>query len=139
MSSVPTKQAFHSFPSWPTPTIVDPQQIWEDLSLDLIEVLQKSDGYDTILVVVDRLGKYAHFLGLMHPFTVVAIAVVFTKEVMCLHGVPRTIVSNRDKIFFSKYWGELFRLQGTTLRFNTAYHLQSDGQTEVPNKCLEAY
>ena len=85
-----------------------PHHIWEELSLDFIEGLPKSENYDSILVIVDRLSKYAHFLGFKHPYTEVAIAAVFAKEIVRLHGIPRTVVSDRDKISLSKFWENSF-------------------------------
>lgn len=80
-----------------------PEQIWEDISMDLIEGLPKSDGFDTILVIVDRLSKYAHFLPLKHPFNVVSFATIFVRKVVRLHGCPRSIVFDRDNIFTSLF------------------------------------
>jgi len=107
-----------------------------DVSLDFIEGLSKSRDKDTILVVVGRLSKYAHFLPLAHAVTV---AQLYFDNIFKLHGIPRTIVSDRDKVFVSHFWQELFKLQHTALHLSTAYHPQSDGQTEVVNRCLESY
>ncbi|KAK8957341.1 hypothetical protein KSP39_PZI000693 [Platanthera zijinensis] len=116
-----------------------PHQIWDTVSMDFIEGLPKSQGKSVILVVVDKLSKYGHFLALSHPYSGETVAELFAKEIVRLHGVPRSIISDRDPVFVSQFWTELFRLQGTTFRMSTANHPQTDGQTEVLNRGVETY
>ena len=102
--------------------------------MDFIEGLLKSEGWDTIFVMVDGLSKYSHFIGLKHPFSAPSVATMFST-----HGIPHSIVYERDKVFLSKFWTQLFKLQGTTLKFSITYHPQTDGQTLVVNMCVETY
>ncbi|KAJ8759923.1 hypothetical protein K2173_010069 [Erythroxylum novogranatense] len=105
-----------------------PEAIWTDISMDFIEGLPLSHRCSTILVVVDRLSKYSHFIPLRHPFTAATVAKEFICNIVKLHGVPRSIVSDRDKIFLSTFWQHF-----------SSYHPQTDGQTEVVNRTLEQY
>lgn len=87
-------------------------------------------------MVVDRLSIYGHFFPLKHPYTAESVAKVFMDVIMRLHGLPDAITSDRDVVFLSTVWQELFTLQGVQLNMSFAYHPQSDGQTEVLNRCL---
>ena len=117
--------------------ITPPVRVWEDLSLDFVVGLPQSRGSVAILVVVDHFSKAAHFIKL--PLHYTAVRVVFAENICKLHSIPCSLISDRDPIFLSRFWRELFKLSGTTLRMSTTYHPQSDGQTEVVNRTLQQY
>lgn len=138
----PTCQATKYQPSAPAGLLQPlplPHAVWDDLSMDFIIGLPPSGGKTAIMVVVDRLSKYAHFSALPRRFSAPLVAQVFLSDICRLHGLPKTIVTDRDRIFVSQFWRELFRLCGSKLCFSTANHPQTDGQTEVTNKGLEQY
>jgi hypothetical protein len=116
-----------------------PSSIWKDISMDFITDLPKLRNKSVIMVVVDRLSKYAHFCALQHPFIASMMAQIFMDQVSKLHGMPHSIVYDRDPTFTSNFWQELFKIQGTKLHLSKTYHPQTDDQTKVVNKCLETY
>ena len=109
-----------------------PDQSWKEVTMDFIEGLPKSGGRTTSLVVVDRLTKFANFLSLTHPFTAKTVPAVLIESVYKLYGLPRVIIS--DKVNFGESFGH-----ASKLHLSTAYHPQSDGQSELENRCLETY
>ncbi|GKC58060.1 ty3-gypsy retrotransposon protein [Tanacetum coccineum] len=99
--------------------------------MDFITHLPLCSGKATVLVAVDRLSKHSHFCPLEKQFTAPQVAEIFVRDVIKLHGFPSLIVSDRNSVFMSSFWKEIFKLQGTTLSMSSAYHPQFDGQTEV--------
>jgi transposase InsO family protein len=93
--------------------------------------------YDSIWVIVDRLTKITHFLPVKTNHPVTAYAQLNIAHILSLHGVPKTIVSDRGSQFVSKFWEELHKSLGTKLLHSSAYHLQTSGQTEKVNQVLE--
>nr|GEZ38044.1 hypothetical protein [Tanacetum cinerariifolium] len=116
-----------------------PERIWKEISMDFIEKLPTSYGKLVIVVVVDRLIKYAHFIPLTNPSIASQVAQVFLDQVYKLHGLPESIVSDRDKVFLSNFWKALFAELKVKLKLSTAYHPQTDGQTKVVNRSLGCY
>ncbi|KAJ4807602.1 polyprotein [Rhynchospora pubera] len=116
-----------------------PSEAWNSIGMDFITGLPKSEGKEVLLVVVDRLTKYSHFLPFSHPYTAASVAQVFLDNVYKLHGLPVSIVSDRDPIFTSQFWQELMTKLGVKLNLSTSYHPQTDGQVERVNQCVEAY
>jgi hypothetical protein len=104
-----------------------------------VEALPRVRGKSVILTVVDRLSKYCHFIPLAHPYSTESVAQAFFSEVVRLHGVPQSMVSDRDIVFTSLFWQELMRLMGTKLHMTTAFHPQSDGQSESANRVIIMY
>eukprot|EP00268_Persea_americana_P032725 TRINITY_DN32261_c0_g1_i2.p1 TRINITY_DN32261_c0_g1~~TRINITY_DN32261_c0_g1_i2.p1 ORF type:complete len:206 (+),score=14.11 TRINITY_DN32261_c0_g1_i2:58-618(+) len=107
--------------------------------MDFIDGLPKSKGKSTIYVVVHRLSKYAHFIPISHPYTAVSVAQIFFDQIFWLHGMPQSIVCDRDPTFTNTFWKEIFQLNGTKLNYSSSYHPQTDGQTEVTNQTVEMY
>ena len=116
-----------------------PSRVWADISMDFIEVLPKVHGKSVILTVVDRFSKYAHFIPLGHPYTASSVAHAFFHDIVRLHGFPDSIVSDRDPVFTGHVWRDLFRQAGVQLRMSTAFHPQTDGQSEAVNKTIGIY
>ncbi|PNX87704.1 putative retroelement pol polyprotein [Trifolium pratense] len=101
--------------------------------------LPNSCGFTIILVVGDPMTKFGYFFPMKKDYDSKKVAEIMMQNIVKLYGMPKSIVSDRDKIFTSKFWRHLFKLQGTTSTMSSAHHPQSDGQTEVLNKCLEMY
>ena len=116
-----------------------PNIVWDKVTMDFITGLPLSKGFSIILVVVDCLIKFAYFGPLLCQFTTLKIVELFMDMVIKIHSFPSSIISDRDPVFLSNFWKQLFLLSGTTLRHNTAYHPLTDGQMEVVNWGLEQY
>jgi hypothetical protein len=121
----------------PLPT---PEAKWEQMTMDLITDLPPTkNGYDAIVTFVDRLTKQVHFAPTTKTVDAPGLAKIFRTTIFRLHGMPKVIISDRDERFLSHFWRALFATVGTHLQYSTAYHPQSDGQSERANRTLEEF
>ena len=131
-------KAEHLKPAGTLQPLPIPSWNWEEISMDFITGLPKtSGGYNSIWVIVDRLTKSAHFLPVKTSYTIEKYAELYLTKVVCLHGVPKSIVSDRGPQFTAQFWEALYDAVGTKLLHSTAYHPQTGGQTERVNQILE--
>ena len=131
-------KAEHKRPAGMLKPLSIPMWKWEQISMDFVAGLPKTRlGHDAVWVIVDRLTKSAHFLPVSMTYSVDALCKIYVKEIVKLHGVPLSIVSDRDARFTSNFWKGFQRAMGTTLDMSTAFHPQTDGQTERVNQVME--
>jgi hypothetical protein len=131
-------KAEHQRPAGPLQALPIPEWKWERISMDFVSGFPKAQGgQDAVWVIVDRLTKTAHFLPIKMNYSMDRLAELYVKEIVRLHGVPVSIVSDRDPRFTSRFWRSLQEAMGTKLTFSTAFHPQTDGQTERTIQTLE--
>jgi hypothetical protein len=116
-----------------------PTTIWADVAMNFVEGLPRMNRKSIILTVIDMFLTYSYFLPLGHPYTATSVVRLFFDNVVKLHGIPSSIVSDRDPVFTGQFWQELFRLAGVKLHLSTAFHLQFNGQSEATNKIIAMY
>jgi hypothetical protein len=131
-------KAEHQRPAGPLQPLSIPEWKWDQIGMDFVVGLPRApSGQDAIWVIVDRLTKSAHFIPYRINDSMQKMAELYIREIVRLHGVPNSIVSDRDPRFTSKFWGRLQDAMGTRLNFSTAYHPQTDGQSERTIRILE--
>ncbi|KAJ0705064.1 putative nucleotidyltransferase, Ribonuclease H [Helianthus annuus] len=131
-------KAEHQKPSGLLQQLEMPVWKWELITMDFVTKLPRTrKGNDAIWVIVDRLTKSAHFLPMKETFSMERLAKLYVDEVVSLHGVPLSIVSDRDSRFTSHFWTSFQKAMGTRLNLSTAYHPQTDGQSERTIQTLE--
>jgi hypothetical protein len=131
-------KASHLKVAGPLQPLPIPSWKWEDVSMDFVTGLPPtSQHHDSVWVIVDRLTKTAHFIPVHTTYKAKKYAELYLDRVVCLHGVPKTIVSDRGALFIARFWEQLQESLGTQLLRSTAYHPQTDGQTERVNRVLE--
>jgi hypothetical protein len=116
-----------------------PEAPWYTISVDFIVELPESHGYNTIMCVIDSLTKHTNFIPTHTTINAEGMALLFLKEVWKHHRIPRVVVSNRGPQFVATFTHKLYKLLGIKLAMSTAYHPQTDGQTECVNQVLEGY
>ena len=115
-----------------------PEWKWDNISMDFVGALPKTvKGFDSIWVIVDRLTKSTHFVPVKTGMYVAKLAEIYIEQIVRLHGIPSSIVSDRDPRFTSKFWESFQAALGSKLRLSLVYHPQTDGQTERTIQSLE--
>lgn len=107
-----------------------PKEIWRNIAMDFITGLPNPRRFEVIWVITDRFSRYSRLFPLIHPISAKSLSTLFFENVFKLHGMPSSIVNDRDPIFTSEFWKTLFKLVGTRLHLSTSYHTQSDGSRE---------
>jgi len=131
-------KAEHKSPAGKLQSLEVPKWPWEDIAMDFVTGLPRTPrGKDATWVVVDRLSKSAHFIPIRTTNSASDLAPIYTREIIRLHGVPKTIISDHDAKFTSKLWESLQNALGTEIRFSAAFHPQTDGQSERTIQTLE--
>ncbi|GKC37637.1 putative reverse transcriptase domain-containing protein [Tanacetum coccineum] len=131
-------KAEHQRPSGLLQQLEIPVWKWEGIAMDSVTKLPRtSSGHDTIWVIVERLNKYAHFLHMREDYKMERLARLYLNEIVSRHGVPISIISDRDSRFTSRFWQSMQEALGTRLDMSTAYHPQTDGQSEHTIQTLE--
>ena len=111
---------------------------WDRITMDFVVGLPLTGRkHDSVWVVVDRLTKSAHFLPVRTDYSLDKLAELYIKEIVWLHGIPISIISDRDPRFTSRFWGKLQEALGTRLNFSTAFHQQTDGQSKRVIQIME--
>lgn len=126
-----------------TPALLE--QAWSIIALDFITKLSLSKEpltgilYNSILVIIDILTKYVYLVPYKESSTAKDLAYIFNKTIIAQHSIPNKIISNRDKLFTSKFWQSLMDQMGIKQKLSTSFHSQTDGQTERTNQTIEQY
>ena len=124
-------KAEHKHPTGELQPIELPEWKWDQITIDFVVGLPRTiEGYDAIWVVVDWLTKSAHFIPIKVTFSMERLAEIYVASIVCIHGVPVSIISDRDARFTLQFWRCVQRALGTQLKFNTAFHQHTDGQSE---------
>jgi hypothetical protein len=131
------------FETIPPPGLLQPLHVlvqkWFEISMDFINGLPTSEEKYVMFVIINQLTKYSHFVGISSKSKASHVDDNYVKNIFKLHRFPKVIVSDRDSKFTRNFWKELFHQVGTSLTTSTPYHPQTNGQTNVVNKCIEGY
>lgn len=116
-----------------------PAQRWRNISVDFVGALNPSNGFDQVMVVIDRLSKERHYVSCKTTQTAAQLADLFVRHIWKLHGLPDSIISDRDKLFVSEFWQAICSRLNISADLSSSRHPETDGQTEIANAFMEQY